>query len=1051
MEEKSSLLPRISVHRPVTVTMCLLAMLVVGAVAYSRISVQLMPSGFTPRFLWLDIGYRDATPQETEQQIARPLEEMLRTVKGIKKIRTYSGSWGVGAPLEFQPDADMDLAYNQIVDRLERLKPDLPEEARDNVWIWKHNQDDWEIMWIGVAVDSNVVDPHQFLDVHVKRPLERLDGVAKVEFWGVYEKEVMIEVDQERMQTRGVSAYELVSSLQQDNFALAGGYVSEGGKKFYVRSLARYRSLEEIRNIQITSRNGAVRLKDLTDVVYDVPERHWHQRLDGRPAVSIGVFRESGANIVTVCENVIAELRRLEAQPGGPDLKFNAFFNQGQFISESVGNLQMTGLWGGLFAALVLLYYLRAIRMTAIITLAIPMCIMITLTALYFFGWSLNLITMMGLMVGVGMVVDNAIVILENIYRVRARGESPEAASIHGASEVGLAITMATMTTVVVFLPLILMSGDGGDTFFLTKIGIPVIVALLGSLFVALIFIPLAAVRLGGSRVKTDPASIRWARTTYHRLLGWTMRHRRDTFLIALVVFASIVIPTAGMKRSDSMRGNINDIRIRVYTPRNLSVEEVRDIMVEIESFMDSRKEVYGVRTIRTAYSDHWGYVHVFLHSTASEVWWYVAYKDLRRKIGYPVGTEMDRKAVIEDLRKKMPRFVGVRTAVESQGGSGGDPSVGVFIYGDDTERLAELSDEVERRIRSIPSVVSVDNDLERADDEVQVRIDREKARMYGISPMVVGRSISYGLQGFTLRRFQTGDGEVRMRGYLEKTDRQTLNNLRSFTFRSTTGEEIPLTAIASLTISRGVGTIRREDGKTRLRVKAFTTKDDIKGLYEEIDRAMQGLGLPRGYSWDKGERYTKYKDTDDTMNFALLMAVTCVFLLMGVLFESFVLPFSVLFSVPFSFLGVYWTLYLTGTPLDGMAWVGIIVLVGVVVNNAIVLVDMVNRLRADGLGRTEAIMEAGHNRFRPILMTTFTTVFGLLPMAVGNANMIGISYAPLGRTMMGGLLCSTFFTLFVVPLFYTYLDDLRLALKRLSTAVFGERKAPAYVQAADD
>ena len=1050
MEEKSSLLPRISVNRPVTVAMCLLALLMVGLVAYSRIGVQLMPSGFTPRFLYVDIGYRDATPQETEQQIARPLEEMLRTVKGIKKVRTYSGHWGVGAPLEFRPDADMDLAYNQIVDRLERLKPSLPEEAQDNVWIWKHNQDDWEIMWIGVALDSTVVDPHQFLDVQVKRPLERLDGVAKVEFWGVYEKQVMIEVDQERMQTRGVSAYELVSALQRDNFALAGGYVNEGGKKLYVRSLARYQDMEQIRNIRINSRNGVVRLKEITDVIYDVPEREWYQRLDGRPAVSIGVFRESGANIVDVCERVMAELRRLESQPGTNDLRFNAFFNQGQFISESIHNLQTTGLWGGLFAALVLLYYLRAIRMTAIITLAIPMCIMITLTALYFIGWSLNLITMMGLMVGVGMVVDNAIVILENIYRVRGKGEAPRDASIHGASEVGLAITMATMTTVVVFLPLILMGGDSDDTFFLSRIGIPVIVALLGSLFVALIFIPLAAVRFGGSQVKADPKSIRWTRTLYHRTLGWVLKHRRDTFLIALALFATIVIPSGKMKRSDSMRGNINDVRIRVYTPRNFSVDEVRDILVEIEDFMMSKKDSYGVRTIRTAYGTWFGYVHVFLHSKANEAWWYVAYEGLRVKLGIPVGNEMTRTAVIEDMKKHMPKFVGVRTAVESQGGGGGDPSVGVYIYGDDTEKLAELSEEVERRIRTVPSVVSVDNDLERADDEVQVRIDREQARKYGISPMVVGRTIAYGLQGFTLPRFQAGNREVQMRGYLDKTDRQTLDNLRSFTFRSRAGEEIPLTSIASLTISRGVGTIRREDGKTRLRVKAFTTKDDLKGLYEEIDQALQGLSLPRGYSWDKGERYDKYQETDDAMNFAMIMAVTCVFLLMGVLFESFILPFSVLFSVPFSFLGVYWTLYLTGTPMYGMAWVGIIVLIGVVVNNAIVLVDMVNRLRADGMSRTEAILEAGHNRFRPILMTTFTTIFGLLPMAVGNANMIGISYSPLGRTMMGGLLCSTFFTLFVVPLFYTYLDDLRTALRRLVTAVFSGSGTAVYPEAAD-
>ena len=414
-----------------------------------------------------------------------------------------------------------------------------------------------------------------------------------------------------------------------------------------------------------------------------------------------------------------------------------------------------------------------------------------------------------------------------------------------------------------------------------------------------------------------------------------------------------------------------------------------------------------------------------------------MAYKDVRAKLGYPVDARMDRNAVIKDLKEHIPKFVGVRVGVQGRSRGAGDPSVSVYLYGDDTEVLAGMTEEVERRLQTIPSVISVDTDLERADDEVQVRIDRERAQRYGISPQMVGRSLAYGLGGVNLPPYQSGEREVRTRLYLEKVDRQTLHQLKSFSFRSRSGEEIPLAEFASLTVARGSGTIRREDGKTRLRVFAFTTKDDLKELYGEIDRAMEGFAMPRGYSWNKGERYTKFRESDNEMGFALAMAIVSVFLLMGVLFESFVLPFSVLFSIPFAFLGVYWTLFLTGTPFNMMATIGLIVLIGVVVNNAIVLVDMVNRLRADGMDRTEAIREAGHNRFRPILMTTFTTVFGLLPMSIGNSNLIGIPYAPLGRTMMGGLLCSTFLTLFVVPLFYTYLDDLRTVLRRIVVAVF--------------
>ncbi len=1052
MNSRSSLLSSISVNRPVTITVCLIALLVMGAVAYSRIAVKMMPAGFDPPFLWLSVRYpgSNATPQEVEQQITRPLEERLRTIKGIERVRTYTDSRGVGAPLRFQQDADMTLAYNQLRDQLDRLKPELPEEVRDRIFVWKHNDEDRSIMWIGAALDSTISDVYGFLQTHVQRPLERIEGVARVELWGVDPKEVMIEINREQLLARGVNIYEMVQSLRNDNFALESGYVNEGTKKFYVRSLARYRSLEEISNIPIDSGEGDVRLGEVAGVVYDVPARSWYQRIDGQPASSVGIKAESGADIATVCDRVSAALAEIgDGSAAAGKVQFNVFFNQGEFIQASVANLRNTGLWGGLFAALVLLFFLRVLRMTAIITLSIPLCAMITVTVLYFSGWSLNLMTMMGLMVGVGMVVDNAVVILENIYRRREKGESPRPAAVGGAGEVAMAISMATLTTVVVFLPLMLMTGNVGMTFYLSRMGVPVIVMLVGSLFVALLIIPLASVRFGGGRVKPDAKSIGWARARYGRVLNWALSHRRDAILILLAVFATILIPSEKIKRSDASRGNINDVDIYIRTPRDFTTYETFELMNEVEEFLNSKREIYGIRTIRSWFRKTRGNFEIFLDSNPNEAWWYVAYRNLRAGLGVPVDKAIARTDVIKDLKKNMPRYVGVRIGVESRGRGSGDPSVSVYLYGDDTEVLARLVTEVERRLQSIPSVASVSSDLERSTDEAQVHIDRERAKRYGISPQVVARTLAFTLQGVSLPRFQSGEREVDTRLYLEEADRQTLHHLKSFMFRSASGGEVPLTELAAIKVMPGRGRIRREDGKTRLRVSAFVTKDDLKSLYAEIDRAMSGFEMPRGYSWNKGERFARFRESDNETIFALVMAVTCVFLLMGVLFESVMLPFSVLFSIPFSFVGVYWTLYLTGTPMDMMANIGMIVLVGVVVNNAIVLVDMINRMRLEGMNRTDAILEAGHNRFRPILMTTFTTVCGLLPMALGNSNLIGIPYAPLGRTLMGGLLASTFLTLLLVPICYTLLDDLRTVLQRVVSAAFFRQAA--YDQSADD
>ncbi|MDP6041707.1 MAG: efflux RND transporter permease subunit, partial [Candidatus Latescibacteria bacterium] len=382
-----------------------------------------------------------------------------------------------------------------------------------------------------------------------------------------------------------------------------------------------------------------------------------------------------------------------------------------------------------------------------------------------------------------------------------------------------------------------------------------------------------------------------------------------------------------------------------------------------------------------------------------------------------------------------------VRTRIQGiRNSGGGDPSVSVGIKGDDIDVLAQLAEEAERRVRSIPSVISIESDLERADDEVRVHIDRDRAQRYGVSPRQVGQTIAFALQGVSLPRFHDEQREVETRLYLQESDRATLQQLQNFSVATQDGGDVPLAELARVRYAQGSGTIRREDGRSRIWLRVYTTKADIKGLYAEIDRVMAGFAMPRGYEWDKGESYSTLQEEDDTMIFAGIMAITCVFLLMGVLFESFVLPFSVLLSVPLAFLGVYWTLYITGTPMNVMAMIGIIVLIGVVVNNAIVLVDMVNRLRADGMDRTAAILEAGANRFRPILMTTFTTVFGLLPMALGNSNMFGTPYYPMGRTMMGGLISSTFLTLVVVPLFYTFLDDLRMLLQRVTSGAFSRR-----------
>ncbi len=1032
---KSSLLPRLSVARPVTVTMAFLALLVVGAIAYYRIPIRLLPSGFEPPFLGIWVNYPNSNPAEVEEKIARPLEEIIQTIRGVDEVETHSQRDGVWVWIEFDQETEMDLAYSTLRDRVERVRPELPDDV-ERIYLRKFSDDDEPIIFFSVTLNRQVDDPYYLAEKYIKRPLERIDGVAYVEIWGTYEKLIQIEVDHDRANALNVELYSVIQALMRDNFNLSSGYVVDGDRKITVRSVAKYESLEEIEDIRI---NGTgVRLGDFATVTYDIPEREFVQRIDGKSAIKVGVFKESMANTVALSRKLVDVVENeISVNPVFEGMEFEMLFDQGEYIIGSIDNLKSAGLWGGLFAVFILFYFLRRIRMTMIILLAIPLSLLITVTGLYFWGWSLNVVTMMGLMISIGLVVDNSIVIVENITRMKLSGLGPKEAAVTGASEVALAVTMATLTTVVVFLPLILINDDVGFSFYMLRIGLPVIMALVASLVVALLFIPFGATKITSRKPPVEPASIGWMRKLYARALSWTLDRRVDAVFIALVLLATLQIPMSRVASTDQAQGNINDFRLTFDVPNNFSVKRTDDFFRGIETFFEENREKYSIKTVDVRFSNIWGQVRVFLHPVEDVEWYSEAWKWLGRMVGIDIHDRMTREEVIEDVKEHIPTAPGVEMNLGWQRDTSEEVSITVVLYGDDTSVLTGLSREVERRLATIPEIVSVDTDLEKGQEEIRVFVDREQSEKYGIPVQVVAGTLSYALRGIDLPEFHQGEKEVDVRVQLRRDDRRTLDQLRNLTFTTNRGKEIPLTALADFEMTRGFGEIHRSNGKTMLEVRANTTNDRISTLYEKIDEAMAGFSLPRGYSWDKGERYIDIQESNEAQNFALVLAITFVFLLMGVLFESFVLPLSIIVSIPFAFIGVYWLLYLTDTTFDIMAGIGLIILIGVVVNNAIVLIDLVNRLRGEGRSRYDAIIEAGEHRFRPILMTALTTIFGLLPMAIGKSGMIGMPYAPLGRTMIGGLVTSTFLTLFVVPIFYTYFDDLRIFCGTIARRVF--------------
>jgi HAE1 family hydrophobic/amphiphilic exporter-1 len=532
------------------------------------------------------------------------------------------------------------------------------------------------------------------------------------------------------------------------------------------------------------------------------------------------------------------------------------------------------------------------------------------------------------------------------------------------------------------------------------------------------------------------------ANAFYIRVLERTLARRVDAALIFTLLGISAFGIMQAVPKTDETQGNINDVRFIFELPGNYTIEEANAYFQSFEEFLYANQEKYDLRSVETRFSTDWGQVRAYLNKPPQQQWWQVAGLAIGRKLGLVENGVMTREKVIEDVKENAPKRAGISMRTRwRQETSNQQGTMTVVLYGDDTDRLTELSHEVERRLRAIPGLLDVGTELEEGVDEVRLRLNREQATKFGVNPQAVAGTISYALRGVELPDYRTEDREVDIRVQMRKQDRETLHQLMNLRLRQQNGQEVPLANIAEISVRRGYGRITRNDGKTMLAITATTTQENAQQLYRQIDQAMQGFEMPRGYSWDKGQRFDRMQENQDTTNYGLYLAVTFVMLLMGVLFESVILPLSVIVCIPFAFFGVGWTLFLTRTPMDLMAMIGLFILIGVVVNNAIVLVDLVNQLRLQGYSRHDAIIEAGRQRFRPILMTAGTTIFGLVPMALGTAQVIGISYAPMGRTLMGGMISATILTLLVVPVAYTYFDDLREMWKQLLAIMFGKRR----------
>jgi HAE1 family hydrophobic/amphiphilic exporter-1 len=725
--------------------------------------------------------------------------------------------------------------------------------------------------------------------------------------------------------------------------------------------------------------------------------------------------------VSTATKRALAEV--IAREPRLATLEQHVLFDQGSMIETSIGDLYGSALEGAALAILILWLFLRRAVITVVIALTIPASLLIAVTVMYFSGYSLNILSLTGLILAVGMVVDNAIVVSEQIERRISAGVPRREAVIGGASEVGLAITVSTATHVMAFVPITLMSGSQSVTFYLSQLGLPVCASIVASLFVSLIWIPWIAAHLPwaipGMPIAEDKVRVE---DRFARWLGVALRHRGDVALVATLLFASVFLLGDKVQQSDQAQANIGDVRMIYAFDDNVTVNEQERVLAEAERILLDSREELGLRDVVVRMGGWMGRPQI------------------RCFLVPPDDRKLTREGVITALQERVPRVPGAKWSLtwDSSEGVGG---IDLMIAGRQSTQLDALLPAVIERLERLPGVTSVvrRNDAS-SSRELQLRPDREIAATLGLPVGAVGAFVDLALRGREVGQLVGGDEPVKIyasAGAAAATSPAALNALPLPTLSGM----VPLGSVTKGQVASGIGSIERVNGRTVAQLVVRTSREDIDALGKEMDRALATFPWPEGYGPEKGSRLTGIASNNSDLLMAFLLATVFIFLLMGFLFESFVLPLAILFSVPFAFTGAIWTLYLTGTPFDVMAGIGLVILVGVVVNNGIVLIDLVAELRRGGLTRTEALVAAGRERFRPVVMTALTTIVGLIPMAFGSTAIVGIPYAPLGRSLMGGMLFSTVLTLVVVPVAYSVLDDLRNWFYRLS-GLGGDKEA---------
>ncbi len=1020
-----------SVNRPITTLVIYIGIIVLGMFSLSKLAIDLIPDISYPMIVIFS-DYPGASPQEVEENLTKVIENAAALSSNVKKITSTSHEGHTMVTVEYEWGTDMSAAAADLREKLDLVRDYLPDDATQPI-ILKFDPSLIPIMIVTVEGQRDLKSLRYIADHNIKTNLEQIDGVATVDVYGGKKRQIHVDLDKKLIDSFGITINQVVGILRAENVNISGGEMVEGNKSYTLRTIGKFKSIEEIKRIVVASKNGIpVYLGDVARVYDGFVEKNTYARVGMKDSVIMTIQKQSGTNTVQVAKLVEKRINLLRRELP-QDIKIVKFYSSADFIKKSINNVWQVAIMGGVFAIFVLLIFLRNIPTTLVIGVSIPLSIITTFIFMYLFKLTLNMMSLGGLALGIGMLVDNSIVVLENIFRYREFGAKPLEAAKLGSQEMSNAIIASTLTTIAVFLPMVFfIKGLTSELF--KDLAFTVTFSLLSSLLVALTIIPMLTSRIRHVRIKRRYDSLtdiegelktrgkvfKAIDNFYRGILEWALNHRW-IFVSIVVVFFGIslfLIRAIGVEFLPQSDEGLIRIQVSMPTGSSLNVTEkaVNRIYSIIEKDVPERDTVF----MQIGRSGSGGGMGVESPDRA-QIW--MTLVDVTKR-------SRSDKQIIEDLRKKVSLIPGVNadfsTGGMNMGGNTGNLKISVFGY--DLVKGKELAEKIKRVMEKVPNVKDIRISRKEGLPEYQIMVDRRRAALYGFNAAQIGGILKTVVKGEEVTKVVIKGEEVGILVRMNKDDVKSIDNLKTITLRTPMGTDVPLSNL--IVIKKGFGPVKieREKQQRVIYINARVT-GDVKGAVDAIKRGVSNIVIPPGFTISYGGSWENLRETIRDLAMILLLSVIIVYLIMAALFESFFDPFIIMFTLPMTFIGIVWVHILTGMTFNAVSGIGVVMLAGIVVNNGIILVDYTNLLRKRGYDLRNAVILAGRTRLRPILMTMLTTILGLIPMsfAFGSGSEMR---TPMARTVIGGLLVSTLFTLVLIPVLYTMFENHRI--KRL-------------------